>query len=107
MTQKFKFPVGNSIREHDWINHDGRAWIVSGWIYSTDAKTRRPRLLIAPKFQPGSKPVPGPEVLGFFRQGIQLTDSLLERGEIPTGLEKQVEILKEPDITLPNPDASH
>jgi hypothetical protein len=42
-----------------------------------------------------------------FGQGIPLTEALLERGEMPSGLEKLVEILEEPDISLPNPEVSH
>jgi hypothetical protein len=107
MAQTITVPVGDSILSIEWITYNGQAWLVPAWILSPDGKTQRPLRLIAPKFAPGVQPIPGPEMLGVFQQGILLTEALLERGEIPPQLEKLVEILEEPDISLPNPELSH
>jgi len=42
MAQTIRIPVGSLILDIDWINYNGRAWLVPVWIHSPDGKTRRP-----------------------------------------------------------------
>lgn len=98
---KVKVLVGGQIWDIDFIEHDGRTWLVPLWSISPDGKSRRPLRLIAPRFAPGHKPAPGPEVLAIFRQ-MPIPAFLLEQGVIPPELAPLIEVRENPDIWLPN-----
>lgn len=85
------------LRLVDWLEYDGRAWIADLWIVASDGKSQRPLRIIAPRFAPGFEPIPGPSVLQFF-QTMQVPESLLEQGFVPSELAPLIEVRENPDI---------
>lgn len=81
----------------EWIEFDGRAWITGPWLVESHGKSRRPLRIIAPRFAAGFAPLPGPGVLGFFEK-IQVPNSLLAQGHLPSGLARQLEVRENPDV---------
>ena len=106
MAESLKIICDGEVLEVDWINHDGRAWLVPTWILSPDGKMQTPLRIIAPRFAPGYDPIPGPDVLQFF-QKIPVPKSLLDKGLIPKELKQLVEVRENPGIWFRNPKASH
>lgn len=103
--EKLRIPVGSEIRDFDVIHHESRAWLVPRWLVSPDGKWLRPLRIVAPRFAPGYKPLPGLDVLRIFEQAVLLPASLLDRGVIPPELAAVVEVRESPDISVPNPNA--
>lgn len=94
------------IKSFDWVEIDGRAWIVALGIASHDGKSVLPVRLIAPRAAQGFSIPQGPEMLAIF-QGLQVPTSLLEQGVIPHELAKVVEVRENRDIQPPEHEALH
>lgn len=97
-------PIGASIHKVEWITFEGRAWLAPLWILSHDQKMMRPVRIVAPRFAPGYTPLAGDEVLRLF-EAIQLTDALLEHGQVPPELTPLVEVREDPPIWADAPSA--
>ena len=97
---------GSSIRVIEWVNFQNRAWLAPLWLPSHDGKWMRPIRLIAPKFAPGSTPLPGSEVLDLFQQ-VPIPEALLENLDPPGVDTPLLEILENPPAISRNPDAGH
>lgn len=97
-------PIDDAVEAIDWIEYQDRAWLVPVWIVAPDRKTQRPLRIIAPRFAPGYKPIPGMAILGHFRER-PLPKALLEQGHIPPKLEQVVEVHENPDIYADTPGA--
>ena len=106
MANKTYVMVGAEILNVDWIMHQDKAWLVPEWILSPDGKSMRPRRIISLALADGYSMKLGEAPLAYF-QSNPIPKSLLEKGELPNGLEKAFEVLEEPEIWIPNPEYSH
>ncbi len=96
--------IGGTIRRVEWVEFDGRAWLAPQWSISLDRKQMSPTHIIAPRSAPGTRPIPGHEVLQLLGE-MRLPASLLERADVPQQLEQLVEVRKSPAIWADAPAA--
>ncbi len=104
--QKALIIVDNTLQRIDWIMHQGKAWLVPAWLSSPDGKMQRPLRIISLKMAEGYRTELGEAVLQYFQKN-SVPLSLLDHGEVPTGLELLFDVEEQPDIWLPAPGTAH
>lgn len=96
-------PVGARVLNVDYVAWQGRCWLSPVYIQAPDGAVR-PLRLIAPRWAPGIKPIPGAGPLEIFQQ-MPLTQAVLDQGYIPNDLAPLVEIVENPNVLIRNPPA--
>lgn len=87
----------DELRLLDWLEFDGKAWIVGMWLLAVNGKTQRPLRIIAPKVKAVVWKHMGSELLRIFEM-MPVPERLIAQGFLPPELEHQFEVIENPDI---------
>lgn len=91
-------PIDGCLMSIDYIEWQGRAWLVPIWIEDNEG-CRRPARLIGPNFCPEGPPVRGPSILQIFRE-MPLTSVVLVRGAASGTYSPILEIIERPNVCV-------
>ena len=81
----------------DVLEHDGAAWLVTGWVLAPDGRTRRPvRLVSLAMADTGAPTADRSDFAGF-----PIPESIIATGHVPLGLSRLFVIREAPEVWLP------
>ena len=98
MPGKITLPFKDTIQTVDWVEYDGRIWLVPAWTISPDGLRRRPQRLVGLASGDSSKLSPSPDKLPVLFAALKAPLSLLTHGVVPAGRERVFEVREASDI---------
>jgi hypothetical protein len=93
---KVRLIVGGDLLDVDWIDHDGKVWLVPQWNLSRDGRTMRPARIIGVVIAPGYNLRLGPETLPLFSK-MTIPPSLFHHGDLSAEEASSFEVHENPE----------
>lgn len=82
----------------DVLEHDGAAWLVTGWVASADGRTRRPVRLVSLAMADTGEPTADRSDFA----GFPIPESLLSEGHVPLSLARLFVVREAPEVWVTN-----
>lgn len=81
----------------DVLDHDGAAWLVTGWVLSTDGRTRRPIRLVSLAMADTGEPTADRSDFA----GFPIPESIIATGHAPLALARLFVLREAPEVWVP------
>lgn len=82
----------------DILEHDGAAWLVTGWVLSADGRSRRPVRLVSLAMADTGEPTAD---RGDFA-GFPIPESIISEGHVPLGRARLFVLREAPEVWVPS-----